>query len=63
MDIKRDILFDLDKIVNYLKPYREYANTEYNWRVPLEVELLDGLNNGVFNSSQYNKIDWGKEPV
>ncbi|WP_155241936.1 hypothetical protein [Clostridium pasteurianum] len=56
MKIKYSELFDINKIVNYLKPYSSYLNKSYIWNTPLEMELLDAVENKIFNEIQFNEL-------
>lgn len=56
MNDKYDGLFDLDKIVNYLKPYTYYLNESYIWDTPSEEELLDAVGKGILNAEQFNEL-------
>lgn len=48
--------FDIDKIVDYLKPYSYCLNTSYTWNTPANEELLKATEIGVFNLEQCNAL-------
>ena len=48
--------FDLDKIVNYLKPYCSRLNSLYVWEPPSDKYLINGENDEIFSVEERNKL-------
>lgn len=49
-------LFDINMVINYLKPYSYHLDTSYIWDTPNESQLLDAVEKGIFNMTQLNKL-------
>jgi len=56
MEIECSNLFDIDKIVDYLKPLSYSLNSSYTWDTPANKEVLEAKEKGVFNSEQCNVL-------
>ncbi|ADL52347.1 hypothetical protein [Clostridium cellulovorans] len=47
-------IFDVDKIVDYLKPFRENLDSVYSWDTPSDKNLMKAIESGVLNDEQSN---------
>lgn len=48
--------FDVDKIVNYLRPFKDRLPELYVWATPTEKELEAGLSLNLFNKTEFNTL-------
>lgn len=56
MSDKYGDLFDLDKIVKYLKPYTYYIDDLYKWSTPSDKDLTDAVEKGILNTEQFTEL-------
>lgn len=49
-------LFDIEKIVNYLRKYKPFLKESYIWNTPSQTDLSYALENGIIDGLQFNKL-------
>jgi hypothetical protein len=56
MIMSKDEFIDIEKIVNYLKPYKLFLKDSYIWNTPSEAELFEAVEKNILNITQYNEL-------
>lgn len=48
--------FEIEKIVNYLKPYTSIIDSSYNWDTPSNEQIIEAEKNQIFSINQGNEL-------
>lgn len=51
-----DLIFDIDKIVDYLKPFSQELISTYFWDTPSDRDMLNAFEDQLFNKEQYETL-------